>query len=83
MDSTPNVALPDVGFLPSILPVGDVFQLLLYVTLLIYVVFTGVLFYHWYAYSSDSKVSTATYAGYLIVTVPMILTLITTSAIIN
>jgi hypothetical protein len=83
MDSAPNVSLPKIGFMPSSLPSGDFFQLLLYVVLLVYVVFTGILFYHWFAYSSDRKVSTATYAAYLIITVPMILTLITTSVIIN
>jgi hypothetical protein len=83
MDSAPNVSLPQISFMPSSLPSGDFFQLLLYVVLLVYVVFTGVLFYHWFAYSSDRKVSTATYAAYLIITVPMILTLITTSVIIN
>jgi hypothetical protein len=83
MDSAPNVSLPEISLLPSSLPTGDFFQLLLYVTLLIYVIFTGVLFYHWNAYSSDKKVSTATYAAYLIITVPMVLTLLTTSVIIK
>ena len=79
----PVVALPEVSFLPSTLPSDQFFQLGLYVILLIYIIFTGILFYHWFAYSSDKKVSTATYAAYLIITVPMILTLITTSVIIN
>ena len=83
MDSAPNVSLPNVGLMPISLPTGDAFQFLLYAALLIYVVFTCVLFYHWFAYSSDKKMSTATYAAYLIITVPMILTLITTSVIIN
>ncbi len=83
MDSAPNVSLPQVSFLPGSLPSGDLFQLLLYVTLFIYVIFTGVLFYHWNAYSSDKKVSAATYVAYLIITIPMILTLITTSVIIK
>jgi len=83
MESTPNVSLPQVTYIPSNIPSGDFFTLLLYVALLIYVVFTGILFYHWNAYSSDRKVSTATYATYLIITIPMILTLITTSVIIK
>lgn len=83
MDSAPNVRLPEIGLLPASLPTGDLFQLFLYIALFIYVIFTGVLFYHWNAYSSDKKVSTATYAAYLIITVPMILTLITTSVIIK
>jgi hypothetical protein len=83
MDSAPNVSLPQIGFIPSSLPIGDIFNILLYVVLLVYVVFTGVLFYHWFAYSGDKKVSTATYAAYLIITIPMVLTLITTSVIIN
>ncbi len=83
MDSAPNVSLPEISVLPSSLPTGDFFQLLLYISLFVYVVFTGILFYHWSAYSSDKKVSTATYAAYLIITVPMILTLITTSVIIK
>ncbi|MEK7462475.1 MAG: hypothetical protein AAB618_02775 [Patescibacteria group bacterium] len=79
----PTLTLPQIGFMPSSIPSGDFFQLLLYVALLIYVIFTGILFYHWFAYASDKKVATATYAAYLIITVPMILTLITTSVIIN
>lgn len=79
----PTLSLPQISFLPSSLPTGDFFQLLLYLTLIIYIIFTGILFYHWFAYASDKKVATATYAAYLIITVPMILTLITTSAIIN
>ncbi len=83
MDSTPNVSLPHIELLPSTLPTGDIFQILLYIALIVYVVFTGILFYHWNAYSSDRKVSTATYAMYLIITVPMMLTLITSSVIIK
>lgn len=83
MDSAPNVSLPQISFLPSSLPSGDFFQFILYVALIIYIVFTGVLFYHWSAYSSDKKATTATLLTYLIITVPMILTLITTSIIIN
>ncbi len=79
----PTLILPQNNFLPSGVPGGDFFQLLLYVALFVYVIFTGVLFYHWNAYSSDRKVSTATYAVYLIITVPMVLTLITTSVIIK
>jgi hypothetical protein len=83
MESTPDVSLPQIEFISNSLPTGDFFQILLYISLLGYVVFTGVLFYHWFAYSSDAKVSTATYAAYLIITVPMVLTLITTAVIIN
>ena len=79
----PALTLPQNNFLPGSMLGGDFFQLLLYVALLAYVIFTGILFYHWFAYSSDKKVSTATYAAYLIITVPMILTLITTSVIIK
>lgn len=79
----PALALPEISFLPSSLPSGDFFQILLYVTLVIYVVFTAVLFYHWTAYSSDKKVTSATLVAYLIITMPMILTLITTTVIIK
>ena len=72
MDSTPVVALPDVAFIP-VLPAADLVSLAFYIILGFYAIFTGILYYHWNAYSSDVKVSLATYVAYAAITVPLML----------
>lgn len=71
MDSAPVLALPQMGFAPT-LPVGDIATLAFYVIIGIYVIFTGVLYYHFHTYTSDIKVATATYIAYFAITVPLI-----------
>ena len=72
MDSAPVLALPHMGFAPT-LPVGDITTLAFYITIGIYAVFTAVLYYHWHTYTSDIKMATATYIAYVAITVPLIM----------
>jgi hypothetical protein len=81
MDSVPNVSLPDVAFLP-VLPSGDIATLVFYLILLFYTVFTGILYYHWNAYTSDTKVALATYVVYFGITIPLIIVMATSSLLI-
>lgn len=70
--TAPVVALPDVAFLP-VLPSADIVSLLFYLVLGFYAIFTGILYYHWAAYSSDAKVTFATYVAYAAITIPLVL----------
>lgn len=72
MDSTPNLALPDVSILPM-LSGGDLATLFFYLVLGFYAINTGILYYHWNAYSSDVKVSLVTYVAYLGITIPLLM----------
>lgn len=72
MNSTPDVTLPDVAFLP-VLPAADLVTLMFYLVLGFYAIFTGILYYHWAAYSSDVKVTFATYVAYAAITIPLML----------
>lgn len=72
MDSTPVIALPKLAMAPMFsftlaLPV------FFYVFLLIYLVFTAVMYYHWAAYAADIKTTTVTYVAYLAITVPLLI----------
>jgi hypothetical protein len=71
MNSAPDVSLPDVALIP-ILPSGDLVTLVFYLVIAFYAIFTGILYYHWNAYSSDKKVSFITYVVYLVITLPLI-----------
>ncbi|MEN9920512.1 MAG: hypothetical protein RL538_405 [Candidatus Parcubacteria bacterium] len=81
MDTAPVVALPDIAFLPA-LPGADIVTLLFYLILGFYAIFTGILYYHWNAYSSDKKVTFATYVAYLAITIPLIMVMIGSSSVI-
>lgn len=70
--TAPVVALPDVAFIP-ILPAGDIVTLIFYLVVGFYAIFTGILYYHWAAYSSDAKVTLATYVAYAAITIPLML----------
>ena len=72
MDSAPVLALPQMGFTPT-LPVGDIATLAFYIAIGIYAIFTAVLYYHWHTYTSDIKMATATYIAYFAITVPLIM----------
>lgn len=72
MDTAPVLALPQLGFAPS-LPTGDFATLVFYIVIGIYAIFTAVLYYHWHTYTSDIKMSTATYIAYFAITVPLII----------
>lgn len=81
MNSTPDVSLPEVAFLP-ILPSADLFSLVFYIILGFYAIFTAILYYHWNAYSSDVKVSLTTYVAYTAITIPLILVMIGSALVI-
>lgn len=80
MDSAPVLALPQMGFTPT-LPGGDIATLMFYIVIGIYAIFTVVLYYHWHTYTSDIKMATATYIAYFAITIPLI-TVMGTSVLI-
>lgn len=77
MNSTPVTTLPEISFLTS-LPSGDILTLVFYILIAFYAIFTGILYYHWNAYSSSKTVTTATYLAYAAITLPL-LTILTSS----
>jgi hypothetical protein len=81
MDSTPVLALPQMGIMPS-LPTGDIATLAFYVVIGVYAIFTAVLYYHWHTYTSDVKMATATYVAYFAITIPLLSVMATTVLII-
>lgn len=81
MNSAPNVALPDVAFLP-ILPTGDMVTFLFYIILAFYAIFTGILYYHWSTYTNDIAVATVTYVVYFGITIPLMIVIATSAFII-
>lgn len=84
MESTPApvVTLPTTTFLPS--SVGSIafFEIALYAILIVYILFTLTLLYHWYTYANSKVTATATYTAYFIITLPMIGTLISSVAVL-
>ena len=71
MDSAPVLALPQMGFAPT-LPVGDLATLAFYLAVGVYAIFTAVLYYHWHTYTNDLKMATVTYVAYFAITIPLI-----------
>ena len=57
------------------------FQLVFYVLLGIYAVFSAVFYYHWQAYSNNAFVMLLTFAAYLASTVPLLITMASISLI--
>ena len=55
------------NFLPSL---ADGVTLIFYVVAIIYVIFSGVFYYHWQEYGTNSKVTWITYVLYLLTTLP-------------
>jgi len=47
--------------------------LVFYLVLAIYVIFTGIFYYHWQAYSTDKRATYLTYVTYAVTTVPLVL----------
>lgn len=48
-------------------------MLVFYVVAGIYTIFSGILYYHWHTYSSDTKVSVYTLTAYFGTTLPLLL----------
>lgn len=59
--------------LPTLtLPLAAIAQVSLYVLLIIYIIFTVVLYYHWQNYSMSKVVTGQTYVAYFITTIPLL-----------
>jgi hypothetical protein len=74
MNSAPVTTLPDVALVPM-LPLGDMVTLIFYIVLALYVVFTGVLYYHWSTYANNKAVALTTHLVYFAITIPLMLTI--------
>jgi hypothetical protein len=55
--------------------IGPGMHLIFYVTMLVFVIFTVFLGYHWFTYGSDKKISSLALAVFLIVSAPLFLTM--------
>ncbi len=62
MESFPSLALPFAALA----------QIVLYVLLIIYVIFTVILYYHWENYSMSKSVTAQTYVAYFVTTLPLL-----------
>lgn len=78
MDTSPVVALPQLTFAPN-LPVGDMMSLVFYLVVAFYVIFTGVLYYHWNTYTNNKAVVLITYIIYFSLTIPLLLIMMATA----
>lgn len=61
---------------------GQFFELGFYLILIVYVIFSAVLYYHWKEYSVDEKTTKITLLFYFILTIPLLSTLGITAFII-
>jgi len=55
------------------LPIAPLVQLSFYLLILIFSIFTAVLYYHWQNYSTDGRVTLITYAAFGFVSIPLII----------
>ncbi len=55
--------------------IGSGMHLIFYVTMLVFVIFTVFLGYHWFTYGSDKKISSLALAVFLIISAPLFLTM--------
>lgn len=53
-------------------PLGPLLQLGLYATLIVYAIFSAVLFYHWQNYSMSKVATMQTYLAYAITSLPLL-----------
>jgi hypothetical protein len=80
MGSTSNIIIPNI--IPFELLGNSLFLIVFLLVLGFYAIFTGVLYYHWMSYSNNVGMTTLTFILYAALTVPMILTIATTTFII-
>jgi len=59
--------------LGSFMPLADVIMLLFYITVIIYIIFSVILYYHWTQYGTNKAVTSLTLITYGLTTVPLIL----------
>ena len=57
--------------------VGPLLQAGFYLTLIIFMIFTAILLYHWQSYSSSKAVTAQTYLLYGVLSVPLLITMAT------
>jgi cell division protein FtsL len=57
------------------LPVEKMTSLFFLITVFVYTVFSGIMYYHWQAYSVDRKVTFLTFIVYSATTLPLLLLL--------
>ncbi|MCA9363368.1 hypothetical protein KC851_03535 [Candidatus Kaiserbacteria bacterium] len=62
-----------VVFSPNATSLYSFVELSGYFIMVIYIVYTVILFYHWKNYGTDAKVTTLTLTSYLVVTVPLMI----------
>lgn len=63
----------DVKSLLEVIPLNTVVELVFYVALGIYAIFTAILYFHWNAYSVEPVVNKITTITYLLTTVPLLI----------
>jgi hypothetical protein len=59
-------------FLAFELPLAALAEGALYLLLIVYVIFTVVMYYHWQNYSMNKAVTAQTYIAYFVVTLPLL-----------
>lgn len=62
----------DVNTLIAAIPLNTVVELVFYVALGIYAIFTAILYFHWNTYSVEPVVNKITTITYLLTTVPLL-----------
>jgi tellurite resistance protein TehA-like permease len=67
---TPTTTLLTSAFLASI-GVQEIVLFAFYIATAIYVIFTGIFYYHWQAYGTNKKTTWTTYVVYLATTLPL------------
>jgi len=55
---------------------ATIISLVTYLVLGVYAIFTGILYYHWHAYSSDAKITSVTMITYFATTLPLLAVMI-------
>lgn len=74
---SPVTPLPYFAFDPA-----DIVLLGFYLLVGFYAIFTAVLYYHWRTYSPDVRMNLVTLVTYFVITIPLVITLATVTAII-
>jgi hypothetical protein len=71
MPGQPPLQLTDT--LGSFMPLADVITLLFYIAVIIYIIYSVILYYHWTQYGTNKAITGLTLITYGLTTVPLIL----------
>jgi hypothetical protein len=71
MPEQPSLQLTDT--LGSFMPLADVITLLFYIAVIIYIIYSVILYYHWTQYGTNKAITGLTLITYSLTTVPLIL----------